>query len=119
LICFYKRMLKFIYRCLNCQSFIVNFVTRHNILYCRLNSTVGHNILGCCQHYNTCIESIIDCRFNVNTTDCFAGSMSDDARNAVAMISNLIDCRDGISNLSNSLFDKYDIAQLISLLCTS
>jgi hypothetical protein len=112
-------MLKFTYRCLNCQSFIVNFVTRHSILYCRMNSTVGHNILDCCQRYNTCIESLIDCRFNVNSIDCFAGSMSDDARNAVAMISDLIDCRDGISNLSNSLFDKDDIEQLISLLCTS
>jgi hypothetical protein len=116
---FYKRMLKFIYRCLNSQSFIVNFVTRHSILYCRMNSTVSRNILGCCQRYNTCIDSTLDSRFNVNSIDCFAGAISDDARNAVAMISELIDSRDGISSLSNSLFDKDDIEQLISLLCTS
>jgi hypothetical protein len=71
-----------------------------------MNSTVGHNILGCCQRYNTCIDNTLDCRFNVNSIDCFAGSISHDARNAVAMISELIDCRDGISSLSNSLFDK-------------
>jgi hypothetical protein len=82
-----------------------------------MNSTVGHNILGCCQRYNTCIENIL----NVNrpSIDCFAGCMSYDARNALAIISDLIDCRDDISNLSNSLFDKDDIEQLISLLFTS
>jgi hypothetical protein len=75
--------------------------------------------LGCYQRYNTCIDSILDSRFNVNSIDCFTGSISDDARNAVAMISELIDCRDGISSLSNSLLDKDDTEQLISLSCTS
>jgi hypothetical protein len=103
-------------RGLSSQSFIANFVTHHSILYCRMNSTVGQNILGCCQRYNTCIDSILDCGFNVNNTDCFAGSISDDARNAVAIISELIDCRDGISSLSNSLFDKDYNEQLIYLL---
>jgi hypothetical protein len=55
----------------------------------------------------------------VNTIDCLSGSMSDDACNAVAMISDLIDRRDGFSSLSNSIFDKDDIEQLISFLCTS
>jgi hypothetical protein len=105
--------------CKFCYAYTIQYFTQYSILYCRMNSTVGHNILDCCQRYNTCIESILDCRFNVNSVDCFAGSMSDDARNAVAMISHLTDCRDGISNLSNSLFDKDDIEQLISFLCTS
>jgi hypothetical protein len=106
---FYKRMLKFIYRCLNSQSFVVNFVIRHSILYCRMNSIVGRNILGCCQRYNTCTDSILACCFNVNSKDCFAGSILDDARHAAAMISELIYCRDGISSMSNSLYDKDDI----------
>jgi hypothetical protein len=59
------------------QSFIVNFVTCRSILYCRMNSTVGRNILGCCQRYNTCIDSLLACRFNVISVDCFAGSISD------------------------------------------
>ena len=84
-----------------------------------MNSTVGHNVLSCCQRYNTNIDSIIDCRFDINSIDCFAGSVSDDVRSAVAMISELIDCRGGISTLSNNLFDGDDIEQLIYLLCTS
>jgi hypothetical protein len=80
-------------------------------IYCGSTS-----ILGCCQRYNTCIDCILACRFNVNSIDCFAGSISDDARHAAAMISELTDCRDGISSMSNSLFDKDDIEQLISLL---
>ena len=38
---FFKRMLNVVYQCLNSQSSIVNFITRHSILFGRMNSTIG------------------------------------------------------------------------------
>ena len=55
---FYKRMLKFVYRCLNTQSLIVNFIVRHSILFSRMNSTIGRNVLSCSQRYHTSIHTL-------------------------------------------------------------
>ena len=65
---FYKRMLKFVYRCLNSQSLIVNVIVRHSILFSRMNSTTGRNVLSGCQRYHTSIYNIIGCNFSIIAT---------------------------------------------------
>jgi len=40
----YRRLLKFVYRCLSSRSFVVNFIARHSILFCHMNSIVGRNV---------------------------------------------------------------------------
>ena len=115
----YKRSLKFVYRCLNSRSFIVNFIARHSILFCRMNSIIGRNVLGCCQLYNTKIESVVTCRFDIKNIDRTANTASDDVCNRVAMLNELIQCTDGMLWLSDVSFTSYDIEQLIYLLCTS
>jgi len=55
----YTRLLKFVYRCLSSRSFIVNYIARHSILFCRTNSIVGRNVLSSCQHNSTDIFSVI------------------------------------------------------------
>ena len=44
---FYKRMLNFIYKCLNSQSSLVNFVTRHGIFVGQKDSALGRNVSNC------------------------------------------------------------------------
>jgi len=56
---FYRRLLKFVFRCLSSRSFVVNFIARHSILFCRLNSKVGRNVLSCCQRYSTNIVNVV------------------------------------------------------------
>jgi len=52
-----------VYRYLSSQSFVINFIARHSILFCHMNSIVGLNDLGCCQRYCTNIDSVSICRF--------------------------------------------------------
>jgi len=68
----YRRFLKFVYRCLSSRSFVVNFIARHSILFCRMNSIVGRNVLSCFQRYSTNIDSVIAFRFNIENIDRIA-----------------------------------------------
>ena len=115
----YKRSLKLVYRCLNSRSFVVNFIASHSILFCRMNSIIGRNELGCCQRYNTQIESVVTCHFDIKNIDRTASTASDDVCNQVARLNELIQCTDGMLWLSDVSFTSYDIEQLIYLLCTS
>jgi len=65
----YRRFLKFVYRCLSSRSFVVNVIARHSILFCRMNSIVGRNVLSCCQRYICPLTyySVIAFRFNIET----------------------------------------------------
>lgn len=117
---FHKRMLKFIYRCLRSQSSLVNFVARHSILYCRMNSTVGRNATNFCLRYNTTIDNFINCNFNPNNIDSISTSTTPEEYHVNATVLNeLIQCRDGILCLSDDSFCQDDVAQLIASLCTS
>jgi hypothetical protein len=116
---FYKRMLKLVYQCLNSPSSIVNFIARHSILFGRMHSTVGRNVMSCCERYHTSIDSIVNRTFIINNIDRAAGTVSEDIYNSVIMLNELIQCRDGTLNLSNTLFGRDDIEQLITLVCTN
>lgn len=114
---FYKRMLKFVYRCINSQSLIVNFIVRHSILFGRMNSTLGRNVLSCSQRYHTSIYNIIDCSFSPNNIDRSAGVASEDVCRQIAVLNELLQCRDGSLSLSSTLFDGNDVEQLIHAVC--
>jgi hypothetical protein len=116
---FYKRMIKLVYNCLNSQSSIVKFVVRHSILFGRMNSTIGRNVMSCCERYHTSIDCIINRTFSPNNIDRLACAASEDICNNVIMLNELIQCRDGTLNLSNTSFDRDDIEQLIFLICTT
>ena len=116
---FYKRMLNLIYQCLNSQSPIVNFITRHSILFGRMNSTVGRNVLSCCERYHTTINCIVNRTFLVSNIDRVVCTELEAVSNNVDMLRELLCCREGTFNLSNSSFSHYDIEQLIIFVCTS
>jgi len=109
----------FVYQCLSNRSFVVNFITRHSILFCRMKSIVGRNVLSCCQRYSTHIDSVIAFRFNIENIDRIANTASDDVCNRVTMLKELLQCRDGMLCLSDDSFSSNDVEQLISFLCTS
>ena len=115
---FYKRMLKFVYRCLNSQSLVVNFIVRHSILFSRMNSTIGRNVLSCSQRYHTSIYNINGCNFNINNIDHVASDVPEDVRDKITMLNELLQCRDGHLRLSSASFNGNDIEQLIHAICT-
>jgi len=89
-------------------------IARHSILFCRMNSIVGRNVLSCCQRHSTNIDSVIAFRFNVKNIDSIANTASDDVCNRVTMLNQLLQCRDGTFCLSNDSFSSNDVEQLIS-----
>jgi len=115
----YRRFLKFVYRCLSSWSFVLNFIARHSILFCCMNSIVGRNVLSCCQCYSTNIDNVIAFRFNIEIIDHIANTASDDVCNCMTMLNELLQCRDGMLCLSDNSFSSNDVEQLISFLCTS
>ena len=71
---FFKRMLNLVHQCFNSQSPIVNFITRHSILFGRMNSTIVHNVLSCFERYHTTIFSIVNRTILVNNIDRFVSN---------------------------------------------
>ena len=116
---FHKRMLNLVYQCLNIQSPIVNFITRYSILFGRMNSTIGRNVLSFCERYRTTIDSIVNRTYLVNNIDRAVCSELEAVSHKVDMLRELIYCREGTFNLSNSSFSHLDIEQLIIFVCTS
>jgi len=86
----YRRFLKFVYRCLSSRSFVVNFIARHIILFCRMNSIVGRNVLSGCQRYSTNIDSVIAFRFNIENIDLSKCALENALSESHRKISNLL-----------------------------
>jgi hypothetical protein len=75
---FYKRMLHFVYRCLNSQSSLFNFVTRHGIiLFGQMDSVVGRNVLNCSLRYKTTIDCTSKLAFSSYNIDKYAAATED------------------------------------------
>jgi hypothetical protein len=114
---FYKRMLNFVYRCLNSQSSLVNFVTRHGILSGQMNSVLGRNVISCSLRYNTSVDCIGKLEFSPHNINKYAIA-NQDILDTSALILELLRCRDGSYSLSNALFNRTDITEMINILCT-
>ena len=98
----FKRMLNLIFQCLNCQSPTVNFITRHSILFGLMNSTIGRNVLSCRERYHTITDSNVNRTFLINMIDRFVCNELDVVSNFVNVLRELIYCKEGTFNLSNS-----------------
>jgi hypothetical protein len=74
--------LNFVYRRLNSQLSLVNFVTRHGILVGQMNSEFDRNVINCSLRYNTAVDSrpIVLANWNVspNNIDKYAIATHDD-----------------------------------------
>ena len=104
---------------LNSHSSTVNCVVRHSILFGRMNSTVDRNVISCCKRYNTSLDCLINHTFSPDNIDRLACAVSEDKCSNVNMLSELIQCRDITFSLSFNMFDRDDIEQLFSLICTT
>jgi len=58
--------------CLACE--LNTFNSFKFILSCRMNSKVGWNATNCCMRYNTTLDNIINCKFNMNNIDCISAT---------------------------------------------
>jgi hypothetical protein len=92
-------MLNFVYRCLNSQSSLVNFVTRHGILFGQMDSVVGRNVLNCSLRYKTTIDCISKLAFSAHNIDIYAAA-TEDVLNTNALLLELLQCRDGSCSLT-------------------
>ena len=79
---------------------------------------MGRNVLSCCERYHTTINSIVNRTFLVNKIDRFVSNMLETASDDVNVLKELLHCREGTFNLSNSSFSHYDVEQLIISVCT-
>ena len=114
---FYKRMLSFMHRCLNSQSLIVAFVARHAILHGAGESIMGRNIVNCALRYNVSQDDILTMMFSPYDIDK-RYTQDENACNTATLLFELLQCRDGNLRLSSNNFDRFDIANMIELLCT-
>jgi len=89
------------------------YIVLPNELHSRLN------VLRYCQRYSSNIDSVIAFRFNIKNIDCIANTASDDFCNRLAMLNELLQCRDGMLCLSDDSFSSNEVEQLIYFLCTS
>jgi hypothetical protein len=114
---FYKRMLNFVYRCLQSESPIVNFIVRHGISFGVTDSIIGRNVLKCSLRYNTSIESISKLEFRPYSIDKYV-STSNDNFDTAAILFELLQCRDGTLHSSDSNFCYSDTLAMIDIICT-
>ena len=97
---FYKRMLNFVYRCLNSQSSLVNFVTDHGIFFGQMNFVVGRNLLNCSLCYSSSVDYISKLDFSPHGIDKYANA-TEGVLNTRVLLLEPSQCRDGSSSLSN------------------
>jgi hypothetical protein len=114
---FYQRVLNFVYKCMSSESLLVNFAVRHGILHGQTDSIVGRNILHCCARYHTNIDNIINMVFQSHNITKHCADTVDDSI-VVGQLTELLQCRDGESCLSDDHFIMSDIISMIDYLCT-
>ena len=83
-----------------------------------MNSTIGRNVLSCCERYHTTLISIVNQTFLVNNIDRFVSNELETISDDVNVLRELLYCREGTFNLSNSSFSHYDVEQFIISVCT-
>ena len=72
-----------------------------------------------CERYHTTINCIVNHRkFLVNNIDRFADNELETASDDVNVLRELLYCREGTFDLSNSSFSHYDVEQFIISVCT-
>ena len=65
-------------------------------------------MLSVCERYHITIDSIVNRTFLVNDIDCFVSNELEAVSDNVSVSKELIYCKDGTLNLSNSSLSHYD-----------
>jgi len=76
-----------------------------------MNSIVGRNVLSCCQRYSTNKDSVITHLFNIKNIDRITNTVSNYVCERVAILNELLQCRDGLLCLSDDSFLIDDFEQ--------
>jgi hypothetical protein len=59
-------------------------------------------VLSCSQRYHTSIYNITGCNFSINNIDHAASDVSEDVREKITVLNELLQCRDGHLRLSST-----------------
>ena len=115
-----RRSSNFIYSCVTNESNLVRSVAKYGIVYGRYNSFLGHNALFCAQRYSCNVDDIVGGIVN-SIINRYVRSLAVDSQLQTAcFVSELINIRDNIFVLSNSVnFAREEIEDIIQLVCTS
>ena len=114
---FYMRMLNFVYRCLRSESPLINFMTRHGIIYGQMDSIIGRNILNCSFRYDISLDDILNLHFQPRDIYSYFRANTDSSVLLSPLIE-LLQCRDGSLSLSSGDFNMADISSMIDSICT-
>jgi len=114
---FLKRMLNFVYRCLNSHSSLLKFVVMCGKLFGQMDSVVGRNVRNCSLRYSPNVNRIGTLDFGPHNIYRYAVTPQVDL-NTSALLLELLQCRDGLLTLSNDNFNTKNIAVMIYILCT-
>jgi len=115
---FYMRMVNFVYKCLRSESYIVNGIARHGIIYGQMDSIIGRYILNCSFRYKISLDNILNLHFQ--TRDIYIYYRANIGSSALlSSLIELLQCRYGSLNLSSSEFNMEDISPMIDYICTS
>ena len=98
-----RRVMNFIYSCLNCNSQFIRAIVLHGINVSRINSPMGRNAVFCSLRYNICVDHLYDTKLSSNY--CFARFKSELPTDLLAranVLREAILIRDGIFALPNT-----------------
>jgi len=87
-------MVKFVYKCLQRESSLVNGIARHRIIYGQMDSIIARNILNCSFRYKISLENILYLHFQPRDIYSY---LSCKRINSSALLSSLIEllqCRE-------------------------
>ena len=62
---FYMHLVNFMYKCVQGESSLVNFITRYGIIYGQMDSIIGRNILNRSSRYNISFDNTLNLHFQL------------------------------------------------------
>ena len=100
-------MLNFV--CLRSKSLLVNYIARYGIIYGRLDSFMGRNILNCSSRYKISLDNIFNLHFQPSDS-CIRANVGISVLLSPSI--ELLQGRDGSSNSSSNDFNIADISSM-------
>jgi len=112
------RVVNFVFKCLLSESSLVDGIARHGIIYEKMNSITGRNVLKCSFRYKIRLDNIINLHFQPR--DIYSYYHTNEGSSALLpSLFELLQCIDGSLSLSSSEFNRADISSMIDSVCTS
>lgn len=115
-----RRSCNFIYTCITNKSRLVRCVAQYGLIYARYNSFLGSNALFCAQRFNCHVGDVVDGHVDRIINKYVRDLVIDSQLRTAYFVEELINIRDNVSTLSNSVvFTRAEISDVIQLACTS